>query len=114
MNDGLSSMRLGIPFGGWNGDEPKRAVRPGQLQREHRRRNSWAKIGQNYEWLRAHEPAHSHAECQGQQAKFDFDGKMIAGDMNSKTARRLIKQWASAHRAELEGQLGENEEGARA
>jgi hypothetical protein len=58
MNDGLSSMRLGIPFGGWNGDEPKRAVRPGQLQREHRRRNSWAKIGQNYEWLRGHEPAH--------------------------------------------------------
>jgi len=65
-------------------------------------------------FYREHEPAHFHAECQGQQAKFDFDGKMIAGDMNSKTARRLIKQWASAHRAELEGQLGENEEGARA
>jgi hypothetical protein len=54
-------------------------------------------------FYREHEPAHFHAEYQGQQAMFDFDGKMIAGDMKSKTARRLIKQWASAHGAELEG-----------
>jgi hypothetical protein len=50
-------------------------------------------------FYREHEPAHFHAEYQGQQAKFDFDGKMIAGDMKSKTARRLrrlIKEWATA------------------
>jgi len=46
--------------------------------------------------------AHFHAEYQGQQAKFSFDGRMIAGSINSKTARQLIKLWASAHRDELE------------
>ena len=62
-------------------------------------------------FYREHEPAHFHAEYQGQQAKFDFSGKMIAGDMKSKTARRLIKQWASAHRAELEGNWGKMKKG---
>jgi hypothetical protein len=53
-------------------------------------------------FYREHEPAHFHAEYQGQQAKFDFDGNMIAGEMKSKTARRLIKRWAVEHREELE------------
>jgi hypothetical protein len=30
-------------------------------------------------FYRGHEPAHFHAEHQGQQGKFDFDGKMKAG-----------------------------------
>jgi hypothetical protein len=62
-------------------------------------------------FYREHEPAHFHAEYQGQQAKFDFDGKMIAGDMKSKTARRLIKQWAAAHREELERNWEKMKEG---
>lgn len=33
-----------------------------------------------------HEPAHFHAEYQGQQGKFDFDGRLIAGDIGSRTA----------------------------
>ena len=49
-----------------------------------------------------HEPAHFHAEYQGQQAKFDFGGRMLAGNMRSGAARRLIKEWASEHRSELE------------
>ena len=53
-------------------------------------------------FYRDHEPAHFHAEHQGQQAKFDLDGEMIAGDISSKTARRLIKEWASKNRAQLE------------
>ena len=53
-------------------------------------------------FYRDHEPALFHAEYQGQQAKFDFAGEMIAGDISSKTARRLIKEWASKNRAELE------------
>ena len=53
-------------------------------------------------FYREHEPAHFHAEHQGQQAKFDLDGKMIAGNMQSRTARRLVREWASAHRRELE------------
>jgi hypothetical protein len=44
----------------------------------------------------------SIAEYQGRQAKFSFDGKMTAGNIASKTARRLIRQWASLHRGELE------------
>jgi hypothetical protein len=53
-------------------------------------------------FYRDHEPAHFHAEYQGQQAKFDFDGEVIAGEISSKTARRLIKEWASKNQTELE------------
>ena len=49
-----------------------------------------------------HEPAHFHAEHQGQQAKFDLRGKLIVGNIRSKTALRLIEQWAGLHRADLE------------
>ena len=51
---------------------------------------------------REHEPVHFHAEYQGQQAKFDLDGAMIAGNIQSRTARRLIRRWAALHRRELE------------
>lgn len=53
-------------------------------------------------FYKEHEPAHFHAEHQGQRGKFDFSGKMLAGDIKSKTALRLIRQWAVAHSAELE------------
>ena len=53
-------------------------------------------------FYRDHEPAHFHAEYQGQQAKFDFDGELIAGEISSKTARRLVKEWASTSQTELE------------
>lgn len=48
-----------------------------------------------------HEPAHFHAEYQGQRAKFDFTGRMMVGTIGSKTARHLIRQWAKAHETEL-------------
>jgi len=53
-------------------------------------------------FYREHEPAHFHAEYQGQLAKFSLDGKMTAGRIDSKTAKRLIRQWAILHRPELE------------
>lgn len=53
-------------------------------------------------FYKEHEPAHFHAEHQGQQAKFDLKGKLIAGNIESGTARRLIREWASGHRRELE------------
>ncbi|MBI3665219.1 MAG: DUF4160 domain-containing protein [Acidobacteria bacterium] len=53
-------------------------------------------------FYREHEPAHFHAEYQGQQGKFDLDGEMIIGNIQSKTALRLIREWASLHRRELE------------
>ena len=53
-------------------------------------------------FYKEHEPAHFHAEHQGQDAKFDFTGKLLAGGIQSRTAVRLIRQWAVLHRAELE------------
>ena len=53
-------------------------------------------------FYREHGVAHFHAEFQGQQATFTLDGEVLAGALESRTARRLIKEWATAHRAELE------------
>jgi hypothetical protein len=48
-----------------------------------------------------HAPPHFHAEHQAQRATFDFDGKILKGEIRSRTARRLIEQWALQHRDEL-------------
>jgi len=53
-------------------------------------------------FYREHGVGHFHAEYQGQQATFTFDGELFAGALRSRTAARLIKEWALAHRAELE------------
>jgi hypothetical protein len=53
-------------------------------------------------YYREHEPPHFPAEHQGQQATFDFSGTIIAGDLQSRTARRLIRDWALLHRSPLE------------
>ena len=53
-------------------------------------------------FYKEHEPAHFHAEHQAQNAKFNFSGKILAGHIQSKTALRLIREWAILHRAELE------------
>ncbi len=52
-------------------------------------------------FYKEHEPAHFHAEYQGQQGKFDLHGEVIVGNIRSKTALRLIKDWTSAHHDEL-------------
>ena len=49
-----------------------------------------------------HRPPHFHAEYQGQQATFLFSGDILAGEIRSGTARRLIREWAAEHRGELE------------
>ena len=48
-----------------------------------------------------HNPPHFHAEYQGAKAVFDFDGNLLQGDLGSKTARRLIRDWIDLHRDEL-------------
>ena len=53
-------------------------------------------------FYKEHEPPHFHAEHQGQQAKFDFAGKLIAGQFQSRTALRLIREWSVLNRAALE------------
>ena len=49
-----------------------------------------------------HGAPHFHADYQGQQGKFDFDGVMTVGNIQSKTALRLIAEWAGQHQKELE------------
>ncbi len=53
-------------------------------------------------YYREHGFPHFHAEHQGQQATFTFDGELLAGSLRSRTALRLIKDWALAHSEELE------------
>ena len=53
-------------------------------------------------FYREHGVPHFHAEYQGQQATFTFDGEVLAGTMRSRTALRLLKEWAIAHRTELD------------
>jgi hypothetical protein len=49
-----------------------------------------------------HGVPHFHAEYQGQQATFTFDGEVLAGSISSRTALRLIKEWSLANRAQLD------------
>ena len=53
-------------------------------------------------FYREHGVPHFHAEYQGQQATFTFDGELLAGGVQSRTAQRLIKEWGLAHRVELD------------
>jgi prevent-host-death family protein len=47
-------------------------------------------------------PPHFHAEYQGQQGIFEFSGQPLVGNVKSGTALRLIREWAAAHRSQLE------------
>lgn len=51
---------------------------------------------------REHGLPHFHAEHQGQQASFTFDGEPLAGNLESRTAAGLIKSWSLARRVQLE------------
>ena len=62
-------------------------------------------------FYREHGVAHFHAEYQGQQATFTLDGEILAGEIASRTARRLIKEWATEHQADLRANWGRLREG---
>jgi len=53
-------------------------------------------------FYKEHEPPLFHADHQGQQAKCNFGGDIIAGYIRSATARALIRRWAVSRRRELE------------
>jgi hypothetical protein len=59
-----------------------------------------------------HSPGHFHAEYSGERASFDFDGNLIEGEMRSRTARQLVKQWSELHREELEDDWRRAREGS--
>jgi len=49
-----------------------------------------------------HSPPHLHAEYQGSKALFDFRGNILRGDLGSRTAHRLAREWIDLHVPELE------------
>jgi hypothetical protein len=49
-----------------------------------------------------HNPPHFHAEYQGTEGIFNFNGEMLQGNIKSGTALRLIKEWTLLRKAELE------------
>ena len=53
-------------------------------------------------FYREHRPPHFHAEYQGMEGEFDFEGQLLKGNLKSHTATQLIRQWAQLHKAELE------------
>ncbi len=60
-----------------------------------------------------HNPPHFHAEHQGEMAVFDFRGNILRGDLTSRTAVRLIREWVDLHQEELEGNWREMQAGRK-
>ena len=50
-----------------------------------------------------HNPPHVHAEYQGQKAVLDLAGNVTRGDLGSRTATRLVREWIDLHVDELRG-----------
>jgi len=40
-----------------------------------------------------HNPPHIHAEYQGSKAVFDLGGNVTRGDLRSRTATKLVREW---------------------
>ena len=47
-----------------------------------------------------HNPPHFHARYQDDEAEFDFDGNMLAGDLPAKQVK-YIQVWADIHKEDL-------------
>ena len=48
-----------------------------------------------------HNPPHIHVEYQDKNALLDFRGNILAGDIESKTALRLVREWIDLNKEEL-------------
>jgi len=48
-----------------------------------------------------HNPPHIHAEHQGNKAVFDLSGNIMQGNLKSRTAIKLVREWIDLHVAEL-------------
>jgi hypothetical protein len=48
-----------------------------------------------------HNPPHIHAEYQSQKAVFDLSGNVTRGDLRSRTATKLVREWIDLHVEEL-------------
>lgn len=48
-----------------------------------------------------HSPPHIHVEYQGNKALLDFHGNVLKGDLQSRTALRLVRDWIDLRHTEL-------------
>ena len=49
-----------------------------------------------------HNPPHIHAEYQGYKAVFDLKGNVIQGNIQSRTAIKLLREWIDLRNNELQ------------
>jgi hypothetical protein len=48
-----------------------------------------------------HNPPHVHVEFQGKKALLDFRGNILGGDLQSRTALKLVREWVDLRYEEL-------------
>jgi hypothetical protein len=48
-----------------------------------------------------HNPPHLHAEYADNKVLLDFHGNILRGDLGSRAALRLVREWIDIHVAEL-------------
>jgi hypothetical protein len=48
-----------------------------------------------------HHPPHIHAEFQGNKAILDFRGNILKGDLQSRTATKLLREWIDLRHLQL-------------
>ena len=48
-----------------------------------------------------HDPPRIHVEFHGKKALLDFHGNILRGDLESRTALRLVREWVDIRQAEL-------------
>lgn len=48
-----------------------------------------------------HKPPHVHVEYQSHKAVLDFLGNIVRGDLKSRTALKLVREWIDLHVDEL-------------
>jgi len=58
-----------------------------------------------------HNPPHFHAEYKGKKALFDFQGNILKGNLLSRTATKLVREWVDLRVSELEEDWDLAEEG---
>jgi len=49
-----------------------------------------------------HNPPHLHAEYQGKKAVLDFNGNILKGNLDSRTATKLVREWIDLRFEDLE------------
>lgn len=52
-------------------------------------------------YFEEHNPPHIHAEYQGRKAVLDLLGNVTRGELGSRTATRLVREWIDLHVDEL-------------